>query len=295
MYSLAALLAGVLIAVMVALNGELSVLYGVYAATALIHLVGLAVVLPLCLARREKLFVKNVPWYLYLGGVTGVLITVCNNLSFGRISVSSMLALGLFAQSLMGIAVDRYGLMGMPRRPFGTKKLFGLALTFAGIAVMTDTFDALAVSVSLLSGAVLLVSRTIGARLAERTSLRVSTFYNYIVGFLTALPVAALLGRGEPAFSAPVLSPRVWIYLGGAVGVCVVILLNLTVTRVSAFGLSLLLFVGQVFAGLVIDILFLDAFSPRLLAGGLTVAAGLAANALMEKGGNREAAAREGP
>ena len=283
MYSLAALLAGVLIAVMVAFNGELSMLYGVYAATALTHLVGLAVVLPLCIAGREKLFAKNVPWYLYLGGVMGVLITVCNNISFGRISVSSMLALGLFAQSILGFAVDHYGLMGMPRHPFGSKKLFGLALTFAGIAVMTDTFDALAVSASLLAGAVLLVSRTISARLAERTSLRVSTFYNYLIGFFVALPVVALLGRAEPVFSAPAFSPRIWVYLGGAVGVCVVILLNLTVTRVSAFGLSLLLFIGQVFAGLVIDILFLDAFSPRLLAGGLLVAAGLAANAFVDK------------
>ncbi len=282
MYSFAALFAGVLIAGMVALNGALSNHYGVYFATMLIHLAGLAFILPLCLWRREKLFTRGVPWHLYLGGPMGVLITVCNNLSFGRISVSSMLALGLFAQGLMGLAVDRYGLMGMPRRPFGAKKLFGLALTLAGIAVMTDTFDVLAVSVSLIAGGVLLLSRTVNARLAERTSLSVSTFFNYFVGFLCALPVAFVLGAGEAGLAAP-FSPHIWMYLGGGVGVCVVLLLNFTVTRVSAFGLSLFLFIGQVFAGLLIDVLFLDAFSPRLLWGGVLVAAGLVANVMIER------------
>lgn len=288
-----ALIIGVLIAVMVALNGALSTQYGVYCSTAMIHLAGFLLILPICLIRKEKLFQKGVPWYLYTGGAMGVLTTLCNNVSFGRISVSSMLALGLFAQSLAGITVDHYGLIGMPKRPFGKKKLIGLLLALAGIAVMTDTFDALAVTASLLAGAVLLVLRTVNARLAEKTSLCVSTFYNYFVGVGAALLAAALLGRAEPAFTAFSFSPRVWMYLGGGMGVCTVFLLNVTVPRVSAFRLSLLLFIGQVFAGLLIDTVFLGAISPRLLIGGLLVAAGFAISAAVERAGAKAAAERE--
>ncbi|HWQ58525.1 MAG TPA: DMT family transporter [Clostridia bacterium] len=289
MYAILALLGGALIAGMVALNGALSTHYGVYSATAIIHLAGLIFILPLCLLQKGKLFHRGVPFYLYLGGALGVPLTICNNVAFARISVSSMLALGLFAQSVAGIAMDKYGLMGMPKRAFGAKKLFGLALTLAGIAVMTDTFDAVAVFVSLLAGVLLIVARTLNARLAERTSLRAGTFFNYLVGLATALPVCLLLGRGEPAFTAFAFSPKIWMYLGGIVGACVVLILNFTVTRVSAFSLSLFLFIGQVFAGLLIDALFLGAFTPRLLAGGLLVAAGLVANVIME----RNAARRE--
>jgi transporter family-2 protein len=129
----------------------------------------------------------------------------------------------------------------------------------------------------------LLVARTLNARLAERTSLRASTLFNYAIGLAAAIPTALLLGRAEPAFAAFALSPKVWIYLGGVIGVVVVLLLNYTVTRVSAFSLSLFLFIGQVFAGILIDALFLGAFSPRLLIGGLLVAAGLVANVFIER------------
>ncbi len=283
MDSFAALFTGILIAVMVAFNGALSARYGVYSSTALIHLAGFALISALCLFKREKLFYKGIPPQLYLGGALGVLLTVCNNVAFSRIGVSAMLALGLFAQSAMGIAVDRFGLLGMPKRAFGKKKLFGLALTLVGIAAMTDRFDALAVTVSLLAGALLLIARTLNARLAERTSLRTSTFFNYAIGLAAAIPTALLLGYTEPAFAAFALSPKVWIYFGGIIGVVVVLLLNYTVTRVSAFSLSLFLFIGQVFAGILIDALFLNAFSPRLLVGGLLVAAGLAATVFADR------------
>ncbi len=283
MYSFLALLTGTLIAVMVALNGALSDVYGVYCSTAIIHLVGLLLVCALLLFRPKKLFHKGIPWYLYMGGALGVPITVCNNLAFPRIGVSAMLALGLFAQSVAGLAVDQYGLLGMPRRAFDRGKLIGLALTLAGIAVMTDAFDAVAVIASLAAGLALLVARTLNARLAGATSLQASTFFNYAVGLALSLPACALFGRGEPAMCAFALAPEVYIYLGGAVGVCVVLLLNYTVARVSAFSLSLLLFIGQVFAGLAIDVLFLDAFSPRLLIGGALVALGLCLNVIIEK------------
>lgn len=283
LYETLALLTGALIAVMVALNGGLSAQYGVYSSTAMIHLIGLSAITPLCLIRRERLVCRGIPLYLFLGGALGVPLTVCNNVAFARIGVSSMLALGLFAQGVAGIFVDQYGLLGMPKRKFRAKSLAGLALTLAGVAAMTETFDLIAVLASLAAGVILLAARTLNARLAERTSLHASTFCNYAVGLAVALPVCLLLGRGEPMFAAFALSPKAWIYLGGPLGMCVVLLLNRTVTRVSALNMSLFLFIGQVFAGLVIDAVFLAAFTPRLLAGGLLVSAGSIINMLLEK------------
>ncbi len=289
MHSLLALFTGVLIAGMVALNGALMEEYGVYSSTALIHVAGLLLIGVICLLAKEKPFLKRAPWYLYLGGALGVVLTVCNNLSFGRISVSALLALGLFAQSVGGAAMDHYGLFGLPRRPFHRYKLVGITLTLAGIAAMLDGFDALAVSASLFAGLLLLIARTLNARLAEATSLRASTLFNYLIGLAVAVPVCLLLGRNEPALASFAFSPRVYIYFGGMVGVCVVLLLNYTVARVSAFSLSLSLFIGQVFAGMLIDVLLLGLFSLRLLVGGALVAAGLAADVLLER-----AAARKG-
>lgn len=283
MYGILALFAGVLIAVMVALNGGLSAQYGVYSSTAMIHFIGLAVIAALCLVRREKLSYKSIPLYLFLGGALGVPLTVCNNVSFARIGVSSMLALGLLAQGVAGIFVDHYGLFGMPRRRFNAKSLVGLALTLAGVLAMTEAFDPLAVLASLAAGVILLAARTLNARLAQRTSLYASTFYNYVVGLAVALAVCLLFGRSEPMFASFALSPKAWFYFGGPLGVCIVLLLNYTVAKVSALNMSLFLFIGQVFAGLTIDGLLLGAFSPRLIIGGVLVAAGTAANVVMER------------
>ena len=275
------LLTGLLISVMVAINGVLTERYGVYSATVIIHVAGLILISAWALVKRERPFAKRQAWHLYLGGAVGVFTTVFNNLAYGRISVSAILALGLFGQSVTGIFIDQYGWMGMPKHPFIKRKLAGFALLLGGIAAMTDRFEILAVLVSLATGVTIVVSRTINAKLADLTSVPVSTLYNYIVGLICAVLLYFVLGAGESVNTA--IAPNWYIYSGGVLGVCVVWLSNVTVMKVSAFYLSLLLFVGQVFSGLVVDALIAQAFSPRNLIGGVLVAAGLCANLVLEK------------
>jgi uncharacterized membrane protein YdcZ (DUF606 family) len=72
-------------------------------------------------------------------------------------------------------------------------------------------------------------------------------------------------------------------------GVCVVFLSNITVAKISAFYLTLLIFVAQVFSGVLIDILISHEFSSRNLIGGVLVAIGLCVNLLLDnkKRGNQ--------
>lgn len=283
MYFLLSLLTGILISVMVTINGGLTQIYGVYPATVIVHIVGLLFISILLIVKRERPFTKGHKWFLYLGGAIGVATTVFNNLSYGRISVSAILALGLLGQSITGLIMDQYGFLNMPRHPFQKQKAIGLLLVLCGIISMIDNFDILAVSVSLAAGITVVISRTINARLAEFTSEKTSTFYNYLVGLIVSLLVCALLGGGETSFLATPLSPYVYIYFGGVLGVCVVLLSNITVSRVSSFYLSLFLFIGQVFSGILIDAAISQAFSPRNLFGGLFVAIGLIINLLLDK------------
>jgi len=77
------------------------------------------------------------------------------------------------------------------------------------------------------------------------------------------------------------ISPKLYIYLGGILGVCVVLLSNMTVAKISAFYLSLFLFVGQVFTGILMDIVLSQVFSLRNLIGGIFVIVGLCVNLLL--------------
>jgi transporter family-2 protein len=267
---------------MITLNGGLTELYGVYEATVIIHVTGLAFITVLALIKREQLFYKRLAWFLYLGGAIGVLTTIFNNFAFGRINVSAILALGLFGQSVAGLVIDRYGLMNMPKHPFTKRKLIGLLFILGGIVSMVNDFELIAVVVSFFAGVNIVISRTLNAKLAALTSVRTGTFYNYLVGLIISIPVFLLLGNNEITLTEFTLSPNWYIYLGGTLGVCVVVLSNITVVKISAFYLTLLIFIGQIFSGILVDAVISQVFSSRNLIGGILVSTGLCVNLLLD-------------
>ena len=77
MYQGLSLLTGIMIAVMVVINGKLTGVYGVFTATVLIHVVGtvFAGVL-LKLQKRRINLTRQIPFWCFLGGAIGVLTTV---------------------------------------------------------------------------------------------------------------------------------------------------------------------------------------------------------------------------
>jgi len=284
---------GVLVSVMITVNGNLTTQYGLYTATVIIHIVGLLIISTVVLVRREKIFNKGLAWFLYLGGAIGVMTTIFNNISFGRISVSAILALGLLGQGVIGLIIDQYGLWGMPKHPFEKKKTFGFLLILAGIASMINSFEIVAVVVSFFAGITIVLSRTVNAKLADKTSVSVSTFFNYFVGIFVATLVLLVLGQTEIAnnrllfeggFDFDLMVRQNWhIYLGGALGVMVVLLLNMIVVKIPALYLTLLIFVGKVFSGVVIDMIITQSVSHRNIIGGILVTAGMCFNLLIDR------------
>ena len=284
MFYFLSLLAGLLITGLIASNGGLSEHYGIYTASVIIHIVGLIAMTVTLLIRRESPFAHTAAWILYIGGGIGVLTTLFNNFAFGFITVSALLALNLLGQSVTGLLVDQFGLMGMAKHPFHLRKLAGLALVVAGIVVMIDTFVLIPVLISFAAGICIVLSRTINAKLAEKSSVYVSTFYNYVVGLSLSLVALLILGQGElGTLSQMTLSLEPLIYLGGLFGAAVVLISNITVMRVSAFYLTLLMFVGQIFSAIVFDMAISRSFEPLLMAGGVLVALGLIVDLLIDR------------
>lgn len=293
MYHFLSVLAGIFVALMVLMNGELSSYYGVYSSTLVIHIVGLLLVFVILAFKREHVFpAKKQSFHLYLGGAVGVVNVVFCNIAFGRISLSAILALGLLGQTLTSLVFDRYGFWNMPRHPFSKMKLIGIAFVMLGIALMllNSKVDAIVpIAVSLLTGVSTVVSRTLNASLAQKTSALTSTLFNYIIGFSVSAAVLLIAGASEPMMLRFSLSPRVWIYLGGIIGVGVVSLLNVAVCKIPSFYMTLLLFAGQVFSGIALDIMLTNSFSLNNLIGGIAITAGLAQNLLTDKRSARAA------
>jgi transporter family-2 protein len=265
----------------VVFNGQLSAYAGPLPTLLIIHVIGtLAMALVLLLSRENPLH-KPLKPLLYIGGLLGLLTTLFNNLAFGRISVSAMLALALLGDSLTSIAADHFGVLGMPCRPFRRQKLWGLLFTLLGIAIMLDSFELVPVLCSLAAGLTVATSRLTNGELARQTSVRISTFFNYLIGLLGAALVVLLTGSGMPAaqaFSGPPAG-----YLGAVLGVTVVLISNLVIGRIAIFEMSLAIFVGQVFMGVVMDVILSAVFPLRSLLGGLFALLGLIWNLWVDR------------
>lgn len=274
---------GILVSLMIAFNGQLGQAYGLHTSSVVVHVVGLFVVSCFVLLKKEKPFRKGFPWFYYMGGVIGVLSVFLTNFSFFYIRVSAILALSLLGQSVMSIVVDHWGLFGMKKHPFQKRKFLGLLLLLCGIGFMVRDFYILALFLSFLSGVTIVLSRSLNAKLAGATSVTVGAFFNFFAGLLMAFLVYALLGSGEAGLvEAFAFSSFLPIYLGGAVGVFVVIINNHVVSKIPAFYFSLLLFIGQVFSGIVIDMFIVGTFSPANLIGAVFVAGGLCVNLFLD-------------
>lgn len=138
MYNFLSLLIGILVAIMIAFNGQLSHGIGNYSSLIIIHMVGFIVIWVIMLYKKIKLsFKNNLPLYLYIAGAISVFTVMFNNLSFAALGVSLPVALGLLGQLLTSLVFDHYGLLGMPKVSFNKKKFLGLLIIIIGISIMT--------------------------------------------------------------------------------------------------------------------------------------------------------------
>lgn len=138
-------------------------------------------------------------------------------------------------------------------------------------------------SVAIAAGVTNLLARNINSILAEKIGLFEGTFFNYITGlFFSAL---FLLFSGEFLNISFGLFKSVpfQAYLGGFIGVFVVSLSSLAASKISAFYLTLIMFLGQLFTGIVLDYLSTDILSIGKLIGGFLVVLGLGYNLLIDK------------
>lgn len=138
MYNILALLIGALISIMISFNAGLESRVGSAYSVVIIHAVGLIAILIVAAVKKEKLVIKDsLPFYLYLGGIFGVTLTLVNVITIGSIGVALTTALAVFGQLVFSSLVDHFGLFGLTKYKFNPKKLIGFMIVFIGLVIMT--------------------------------------------------------------------------------------------------------------------------------------------------------------
>ncbi len=138
MYNILSLLVGAVVSIMILCNGTLANSFAPYTTILIIHLVGFVLVLAICIVTKAKLkLTKDIPLYLYSAGAIGVFTVLFNNIGYQNLGLALPLALGLLGQTMASIIIDHFGLMGMKKIRFESKKFIGLAFIIVGIGLMT--------------------------------------------------------------------------------------------------------------------------------------------------------------
>ena len=130
--------------------------------------------------------------------------------------------------------------------------------------------------ISIISGAIVVISRILNTRLSEKVGLIQSCFFNYLTGLLSALILFIIIQERltlNQFYSIPL-----WAYLGGILGIAIVILSSVVTPKMSSFYITLIIFIGQLFTGIIIDCITFKTIPFAKIIGGLLVVAGLAYN-----------------
>lgn len=283
MYRSLAFVTGIILAVMISVNGGLSGYYGVFPATVIIHLVG--TIFSLFFTLNQYGWIKLTgfkPVWIYLGGAIGVFTVVFNNLAFSKLSVTNIIALALFGQTITALIFDHFGLLGMKKIPFKKTSLLGLSFSLFGIWQLLDTSVSgaiLAVLYAVTSGVTVVLSRSVNTQLSEKIGAMHGALVNHVVGLIVSILILFFVNIETVPFTLN--NPLM--YFGGVLGVVVVYLSNIVVPKVSSFNLTILSFVGQVLMGLVLDLILTQTYSVPTLKAALIIATGILLTMLTEK------------
>lgn len=137
--------------------------------------------------------------------------------------------------------------------------------------------------ISILAGISVVLSRIINSKLGDKIGVFQSTFYNFLTGLLFSIIILIFskekfLSSGHTISSIPTVA-----FIGGLIGVAFITLSNYIAPKISAFYMTLLIFIGQLFIGIIIDYFTLGQISLGKVIGGIIVSAGLAYNLIIDK------------
>lgn len=129
---------------------------------------------------------------------------------------------------------------------------------------------------SILTGVIIVICRILNTKLSEEIGLIESSYFNYFTAAITSILLFFIM-REKFVFTSLSTVPF-YAYLGGFLGVAIVVLNSVVTPKMSAFYVTLLIFVAQLFTGVALDWLISRQFPLSKIIGGLIVVAGLAYN-----------------
>lgn len=136
---------------------------------------------------------------------------------------------------------------------------------------------------AVLAGAMVVLSMVMNSQLARGIGIFQGVFINFGAGLLTALPVYFLCSFFElEALSDMSYAAPWYAFLGAFFGIAIVAACNVVIPKIPVVYSAVLIFLGQIVTGLVLDALTAGFFDQYKAIGALLITAGLFLNARID-------------
>ena len=86
--------------------------------------------------RPDMTAARALPWYAWIGGLYGVVFVVAAAWGVPRLGVAMTITLMVAGQLLIGLALDHFGALGLPRQPMNMTRVAGVALVMLGVLLV---------------------------------------------------------------------------------------------------------------------------------------------------------------
>lgn len=136
---------------------------------------------------------------------------------------------------------------------------------------------------AMLGGILTTLSMVVNSSLGKKIGVIQSTCINYIVGLICSILVLVALGSSVNISIETFEKMPFYIFLGGAIGVSVVYFSNIIIPKIPVVYSTLLLFVGQVVTGIIIDFFVMSEISFTKLIGAIIIIIGILFNSKIDE------------
>lgn len=129
------------------------------------------------------------------------------------------------------------------------------------------------------AGALTLISMITNSKLSTYVGTRQSTLVNFTAGLIVSIVLYFLFQ--ETTFK--LISLPLWAYFGGFMGIFIVIISNIVIPKIPTVYTTLLIFIGQLLTGVLIDFIQYRELSVYKFIGVMLITAGLYFNFIIDK------------
>ena len=227
---------------------------------------GLVVVLLVVLARpgarRAWGRVRDVPWWVRLGGLGGATLVAVGAFAAPEIGVA-LLTVGIVAgQTTGGLLVDKAGIGPGGAHALSLPRVGGAVLCLVAVAISVlgkgaGDASALLLVLTVLAGLLISVQQALNGRVRRQTGdAGVATLVNFLVGMTALVATYALVHVARTGWDATGW-PGVdewWLYTGGPLGATFVAVAAVIVRVLGVLRLGLAVIAGQLFGAILLDL-----------------------------------------